>query len=176
MRLLMTLSSLSPLFFLWAVRGTELITDPCFTLVCLTMATFPSLFLLMRICTARKQNDKREIVIGDIEDHRAHVLVYLFAILLPFYREELATYRDLFAMLMALAFIGFLFYRLNLHYLNIWFSLFGFQAFMISPPADDNPYTVREPLILITYRRYVTSNDRVTAYRLSDTVYLERKT
>ncbi|MDQ7088938.1 MAG: hypothetical protein Q9Q13_14260 [Acidobacteriota bacterium] len=29
------------------------------------------------------------------EDHRDHILVYLFAMLLPFYSEDLATWRDL---------------------------------------------------------------------------------
>ena len=174
--MLMTLSSLSPLFLLWAIRGTTLVPDSWFVPGCLAMAFFPTLFLWIRILVAKKQNDRRELVVGSVDDHRAPVLVYLFAILLPFYREELATYRDLSAMFLALTFIVFLFYHLNLHYLNVLFALFGYQAFMISPPVDENPRTGREPFVLLTYRRYLASPDRLTAYRISDTVYLECKT
>ena len=123
-----------------------------------------------------KQNDKREIVVGSVDDHRAHVLVYLFAILLPFYREELATCRDLLSMMLALAFIVFLFLHLNLHYLNVLFALFGYRTFMVSSPMDQNPHTGREPVVLITYRRYLDSPNKLNAYRISDTVYLECKT
>ena len=83
-RLLMTFSSLSPLFILWAVRGTKLIPDTWFIPGCLALAILPTLFLGLRIQTAMKQNDRREIVVGSVDDHRTHVLVYLFAILLPF--------------------------------------------------------------------------------------------
>ena len=79
-------------------------------------------------------------------------------------------------MITALMFIVFSLWHLNLHYLNVWFALFGYRAFMISPPPDDNPYTGREPYVLITYRRYLASHDCLTAYRLSGTVYLEPKT
>lgn len=137
------------------------------------MAFLPTFFLLMRICIAKKHNDKRNIAIGSVEDRRSYVLSYLFATLLPFYREELETCRDLFAMLAALSFIVFMFFHLNLYYLNILFPIFGYQIFMIWPPVDENPYAGREPFILITDRRYLTSGKNLIGYRLSNTVYLE---
>ena len=172
-RLFMTLSSLSPLFILWAIRGQKLIPDIWFVPACLLMALLPTLCLLVRIYIAKKGNDKWDITIGSAENHKTHVLSYLFAILLPFYREELETYRDLFAMLAALAFIVFLFLYLNLYYLNILFPIFQYQAFIIWPPEDDNPYTGKEPFTLITSRYYLISGDRLKGYRLSNTVYLE---
>lgn len=175
-RLLMVLSSLSPLFILWAVRGNDLIPDRYFIGACAFMVVVPTTFLLWRIHTAQRENDKRELTIGASEDQRSHVLVYLFATLLPFYREELATCRDLMAMILALAFIVFLFWRLNLHYMNVCFAIFGYKVFTVSPPRDENPYTGREPFILITCRRSLLPDDRLVAYRLSDSVYMEMKT
>ncbi len=74
----------------------------------------------------------------------------------------------------ALIFIVYLFWRLNLHYMNIFFAILDYRVFTVSAPQDENPYTGREPFVLITRRRNVVRGDRIVAYRLSDTVYLER--
>ena len=169
----MVLSSLSPLFILWAIRGNRVIPDAYFIGACILLALLPSSFLWLRIRRSRRDNDKRELTAGGSEDHRSHVLVYLFATLLPFYREEITNYRDLAAMIVALLFIMFLFWRLNLHYMNVFFAIAGYQIFTLSPPKDDNPHTGRESYVLITHRRVVFSGDRFYAYRLSNTVYLE---
>ena len=137
----MVLSSLSPLFILWAVRGNELIPEFYFIIACALMVVVPNVFLQWRIWKARKDNDKRELTAGTLENHRSHILSYLFATLLPFYREELSTCRDLAAMIVALVFIVFLFWRLNLHYINIFFALRGYQVFTVSSPQDGNPHT-----------------------------------
>jgi len=118
-RLLMVLSSISPLFIIWAIRGSGLIPDQYFLILCGIMVFVPYAFLLLRIRTARKLEEKRELVVGTAEDHRDHILVYLFAILLSFYAADLSTWRDLAAALVAIGFIVFLFWHLNLHYMNI---------------------------------------------------------
>lgn len=169
----MVISSLSPLFILWAIRGNCLIPDKWFIGGCLLMVIVPTFFLWLRLYTVKKKNDTRNLVAGISEDHRSHVLVYLFAILLPFYREELVTYRDFAGMLVALSFIIFLFWHLNLHYMNFLFPAFNYRIFTVFPPEDKNPYTGREGFVLITHRRALLPGDRFSAYRLSDTVYLE---
>lgn len=172
-RLLMVLSSISPLFILWAIRGNSLIPDRWFIGSCVLMVFVPNAFLWLRIRTAQKQSDKREITVGTADDHRDHILVYLFAMLLPFYSEDLGTWRDLGATVAALAFIVFLFWHLNLHYMNLLFAALGFRVFTIYPPADGNALTGKTRQALITRRVSLASGDRIVAYRLSDTVYLE---
>jgi hypothetical protein len=172
----MVLSSISPLFVLWAIRGNGLIPDRYFVAFCLLMVVVPYAFLWLRIRTARKLQEKREIVVGTAEDHREHLLVYLFAMLLPFYATNLGTWRDLAAALAALSFIVFLFWHLNLHYMNLLFAAFGYRVFTVYPPIDDNPLTGRASLVLITRRATVGTGERLTVYRLSDTVYLEMDT
>ena len=172
-RLLLVLSSVSPLFILWGVRGTTLLSDTVSIAICAIAVVAPNAFLGLRIRTAKKLRERREITVGDAEDNREHLLVYLFAMLLPVYAVDLVTWRDLSAALAALAFIIFLFWHLNLHYMNLVFALFGYRVFTIYPPTDENPLTGRDRLILITRRVGVPSRTRVTACRLSDTVLLE---
>jgi len=172
-RLLMVLSSISPLFILWAIRGNSLIPDLYFIGFCALMVVVPNGFLWLRIQTAKEQSDKREITVGTADDHRDHILVYLFAVLLPFYSEGIGTWRDLGATVAALAFIVFLFWHLNLHYMNLLFAVRHFRVFTVYPRADGNPLTGRTRQALITRRVSLVSGDRIVAYRLSDTVYLE---
>ena len=172
-RLLMVLSSISPLFILWAIRGSNLIPDRYFIPFCVLMVVVPNAFLWLRIRTAKKQADKRELTVGAADDHRDHILVYLFAMLLPFYSEDLGSWRYLAASLAALAFIVFLFWHLNLHYMNLLFAALGYRVFTLYPPADGNPLTGRTRHAVITRRVSLASGDRLVAYRVSDTVYLE---
>lgn len=125
-RLMMVLSSISPLFILWVIRGNSLIPEYYFLGFCTFMVVVPSGYLWRRIVTAKKLKQLRPIVVGKAEDHRDHLLVYLFAMLLPFYAVDLGTWRDLAAVLAALGFIIFLFWHLNLHYMNILFAAFGY--------------------------------------------------
>lgn len=172
-RLLMVLSSVSPLFILWAIRGNSLIPDHYFIGFCALMVVLPNAFLWLRIRTAKKQRDRREITVGSADDHRDHILVYLFAMLLPFYSQDLGNVRDLAATLAALAFIVFLFWHLNLHYMNLLFAALGYRVFTVYPPVDGNPLTGKTRHALITRRVSLTSDEQLVAYRLSDTVYLE---
>ncbi|MDX2206155.1 MAG: hypothetical protein SFU57_00790 [Gemmatimonadales bacterium] len=172
-RLLMVLSSISPLFVLWAIRGNSLIPDKWFMGLCALLVFVPNAFLWLRIRTAIKQSDKRGITVGTADDHRDHVLVYLFAILLPFYSENLGSWRDLGATVTALAFIVFLFWHLNLHYMNLMFAVLRYRVFTIYPPADGNPHTAKTRQVLITRRVNLASGERIVGYRLSNTVYLE---
>lgn len=172
-RLLMVLSSISPLFILWAIRGNGLIPDRYFIGFCALMVIVPNAFLWLRIWMAKKQADKRELTVGTADDHRDHILVYLFAMLLPFYSEDLESWRYLGASLAALAFIVFLFWHLNLHYMNLLFAALGYRVFTVYPPADGNKFSGKTHQAVITRRVSLSHGDRVVAYRLSDTVYLE---
>lgn len=172
-RLLMVMSSISPLFILWAIRGNSLIPDHYFIGFCALMVLLPNAFLWLRIRTAKRNNDRREVTVGTADDHRDHILVYLFAMLLPFYSEDIGTLRDLAATIGALLFIVFLFWHLNLHYMNLIFAVLGYRVFTVYPPADGNPLTGKTRHAVITRRVSLAPNEKLTTYRLSDTVYLE---
>lgn len=172
-RLLMVLSSMSPLFILWAVRGTRLIRDRYTVSICAALVVLPNAFLWARIRTAKRSRDRRDLVVGSAEDHRDHVLVYLLAMLLPFYPIDVGGWRDLAALLVALLFIIFIFVYLNLHYTNPVFALRGYNVFTVFAPADENPLTSRTGNVVITRRAALEPGKHISAYRLSNTVYLE---
>lgn len=172
-RLLMVLSSISPIFILWAIRGNSLVPEPYFLSFCGIMVILPNLFLWWRIQTARKLQEIREITVGSAEDHRDHLLVYLFAMLLPFYTANLSSWREVATALAALGFIVFLFWHLNLHYMNIVFAAAGYRVFTIYPIDDNNPLSGKTGFVLITKRIAVGPRSQVRCYRLSDTVYFE---
>jgi hypothetical protein len=174
-RLLMVLSGLSPLFLLWAIRGSKIVPDRYLITGCALMVVLPNLFLWLKTRITLRQRVQKELMVGTAEDHRDHLLVYLFAMLLPFYSIDTNNWRDFAALLIAVGFVVFLFWHLNLHYMNIIFAIRGYRVFTIVPPADENPFSGRTSLVLITPRTMIRSGDRVIAYRLSDTVYFEAK-
>jgi hypothetical protein len=172
-RFLMVLSSISPLFIIWAISGNELIPDKIFISFCVLMIIVPNLFLYHRFSTSRRLGEKRKLVTGKAEDHRNHLLVYLFTMLLPFYAIDFNTWRDLVAVLAGLAFIIFLFWHLNLHYMNIILAIFGLRIFTIYPTGNAGEYSSKSPWILITRRINIPENESIIVYRISDTVYIE---
>jgi hypothetical protein len=67
----------------------------------------------------------------------------------------------------------FLFWHLNLHYMNLAFAVLGYRVFTVYPPADGNPLTGKTRYAVITRRVSLSTDEKLTTYRLSDTVYLE---
>lgn len=174
-RLMMVLSSLAPLFLLWAVRGISSVADRYLVPLCLAFAVVPTLVLLARIRICIRSNDAVTITIGTYEDHRDHLLVYLVAMLVPLYQADLKTTRDTLANLVALLLIIFLFFHLRLHYMNVLFALRGYRVYTVTPPESVNPASRREPFVLLTSRPYLAKSDSIRALRLSNTVFMEQR-
>lgn len=172
-RLIMVLSSMSPLFVLWAIRGSKLLPSGYFVGGCVLMVVIPNAFLFLRLWVAKRQSDTREIVVGKAEDHRDHLLVYLFTMLLPFYTTSLADWREFTATLVAVCFIAFLFWNLNLHYMNVIFAALRYRIFTVYPPEDENPFTGKEAVVIITRRSLLSKGQKILPYRLSNSVYWE---
>lgn len=174
-RLMMVLSSISPLFILWAIRGNTVFPEIWFLSFCGIMVIGPNLFLWQRVKIAKGRKDRREIVAGHAEDHRDHLLVYLFAMLLPLYSMSIDGCRDFASILVAIAFIVFLFWHLNMHYMNIFWAFRNYRIFTVTPVKDDNPLSGKAPWVLITYRTHIEPGEKIFAYRLSRSVFLEEK-
>jgi hypothetical protein len=172
-RLLMVLSSLSPLFVLWAVRGVKNVPDVWLWTICGSLILVPNLALWLRLRITRRRNDTKTLTVGESDDHREHLLVYLFAMLIPLYDANLGSTRDTLATVLAFAFIVFLFWHLNLHYMNILFALFGYRVFTVYPDAGKS--AGQQSFVLLTSRGHLASGQEVRAYRISNTVFFEPK-
>lgn len=175
-RLIMVFSSMAPLFVLWALRGSPIVSDAFFTPICIAFSVLPTLWLCRRVQTARRNNEIKVIVVGQADDHRDHILVYLFAMLLPFYTVSLGGAREFAATILALAFVIFLFWHLNMHYMNLGFALRGYRVFTITPPSGNgNPYAGRSAFVLLSKRADISAGESITTYRLSDSVFIEKQ-
>jgi hypothetical protein len=171
----MVVSSLAPLFLLWAIRGAPPISDRYWIATCLVLAVVPSLTLLWRWQIARRRNDHRTIVVTAARDQSEHLLVYLFAMLLPLYTANLANERELLAVAAAFALIVFLFWHMNLHYMNIAFAALGYRVYTIEMAS--RPGEGGKSVILLSKRTAAPpAGASVDSIRISDTVFVEKKT
>ena len=173
-RLIMVISSLSPLLLLWTITGFGCISDAIFIPIAASVVVISHLIIWYRFRRSIRLNDKHPFTVDRVEDNRQFVLVYLLATLLPFYRGEIDGIRDVVATLFALGIIVFLFMRLNLHYVNIGFVILGYRIYTVLPPREIQNASTSQPLILITKRRNIQSNTNINAYRISDNLYWEK--
>ncbi len=141
--------------------------------VCASLIVVPLTFLILRVVVVWNSEGTGQVEVGTVEDNRTHLLAYLFATMLPFYRSSLDTWRDLAAIGIALAFIVFLFWYLRLHYVNFLLALFHYRVYTVFPPDGTEGFHRRTPLVLITRRNFLSRGELLTARRLSDTVYWE---
>jgi hypothetical protein len=131
--------------------------------------------LLWRWRIAKRRNDHRVIIVATARDQSEHLLVYLFAMLLPLYTTNLANERELFAVAAAFVFIVFLFWHMNLHYMNIGFAALGYRVYTIEMASRSGEQG--NSVILLSKRRVLPpAGTSIDGLRISDTVFVERDT
>jgi hypothetical protein len=173
----MVVGSLSPLFILWAIRGTHNIPDEWWVAFCIACATFPNLVLYLRWRIANSRNDHRIILARSARDQSEHLLVYLFAMLIPLFGVDLDSTRDELSVLVAFGFVVFIFWHMNLHYMNVLFALFGYRVFTVeaalsrTPGAENRTTTV----VVLSKRHSIAPSTELDTIRLSDAVLVERE-
>lgn len=177
-RFCMILSSLTPLFMLWALRGNKIIPDYCLWGLCAFLIAFPNLILWLRLRKAKtgKRKKTRKIKVLSCKDQREHLLVYLFAMILPLYTAGMETERDLFALLGAFAFIVFLFWHMNLHYMNLLFAFWGYKVFTVGAAGttDAQPEDEAEcTFVVFAKKDQLRKGEWIEAYRIDDLILLD---
>jgi len=172
-RVLMVISSLAPLFLLWAIRGAQPVPD-CFWIGgCLAFAVLPTMALIRRWRVAIRQNDRRTVVVSAARDQSDHLLVYLFTMLLPLYTANLGNTRELVAAAASFVFIVFLFWHMNLHYMNLGFAILGYRVYTVVMPGQAGARGIS--VILLSKRTSPPeAGTEVDGMRLSDTVFVEK--
>lgn len=175
-RLLMVLASFWPLFALWGIKGPSqsTIDHRDWAIGCALLVVIPNLVLFLRYSIASVNRDTRTIRIVSAKDQREHVIVYLFAVLLPLFDANQNSVADQLAVIFALFFVIAVFYSLNLHYLNLAFSFRGFRCYSVVTEvlgADLKPG--KELLVVLSPRAELTSGDEITAIRVSNSVLVE---
>src|SRR5260221_6880056 len=84
-RFLMVLSSFWPVFVLWGIKGTDLFDRETWISICAAFIVVPNFILWCRWRIAKRNKEVRALQAVEIRDQREHVIVYLFAVLLPLF-------------------------------------------------------------------------------------------
>ncbi len=94
--------------------------------------------------------------------------------LLPLYTANLANERELFAVAAAFVFIVFLFWHMNLHYMNIVFAVLGYRVYTVEMAAQRG--SPGSAVVLLSKRNSPPlAGASIDALRLSDTVFVEKE-
>jgi hypothetical protein len=175
-RFVLVLSSLSPLFILWAIRGSEAVDDAWWISFCAAAVIIPNLFLWAQITTARRRDNTKTIQVASAKDQNEQLLVYLFAMLIPLFGVELNTPRGLVALLFAVLFVAFVFWHMKLHYMNLFLALAGYRIFTITTGdgarnAGDSQEA--HSYVVITKRHSIEVGGSLTGLRLGGNVLVD---
>lgn len=169
-RLIMVLASMTPLFVIWAIRGSACIEDSYFISMCIFFVLFPNLILYLRIRTAKENNNTKIITVKSVKDQTDNLLLYLFAMLTPLISGDLDHIRPFFTMIGALVFLIFLFWHLNLFYLNIVFALFGYKIYTIYSNESTDDF---KPFILLSKKFHLSQESQLITWRISDSIFID---
>lgn len=171
----MVLASLSPLFVIWAIGGPATpFSGLRFEILCAGAVVVPNLIWLLRLKIAQRNKDTVRRTVGVCTDSSHHLFTYLLTMLMPLYAPNMESPREFLAVLFALAVIVLLFWRFNLHYMNIFLALCGYNILTIQPQNVDNPVSSMTPSILVSKKNHFQPGETIVAYRLSNTVLWEK--
>lgn len=173
-RFLLIWSSLSPVFLLWALRGTGAFADKAFVPICIALFAAPSLALWLLWRRNVDIGNVRTIEVRTSQDPKDHLLTYLFAMLLPLWQAGMSTPRDLYATLAALVLVIFVFWHMGLHYMNVLFALRGYRVYTVQAgDAGDNQKLLT--YAVISKRSHIPAGGApLTGYRLGGNVLVDK--
>lgn len=173
-RFVLVISSLSPLFVLWGIRGTNSVEDKYWVPICAALVILPNLFLWLMVVRTRSSNNNITFKITAPRDQREHLLVYLFAMLIPLYDANMGGARDLAAVSATFIFVAFLFWHLKLHYMNLIFAIKGYHIFtvdvQIASQGDSPNFTT---YAVISKRQRLEEGMTLAGLRLGGNVVLD---
>lgn len=179
-RFILVWSSLSPVFVLWAIRGVDAIEDKYWIPICVVLFLLPTLVLWLILRQARKSENTKTINISSAKDQREHLLTYLFAMLIPLFDANTDGMRDLIATSLAFIFVIFLFWHMRLHYMNLFFAMWGYRIFTVEARIGTTEKDRRQDRFvtyaIISRRHYIPDDDTLTGYRLGGRVLFDRAT
>lgn len=175
-RFILVWSSLSPVFLLWAIRGTKAVDETYFTLVCLVLFLAPTILLWAFWSRSKARNTVRTVKVIKAEDPKDHILTYLFAMLIPLFQSNIDDKRQLAVAIVALCMITFLFWHMRLHYMNFVFALLGYSIFTVKVDAgvDARGPKPAHTWVIISRRSAISDGEALTGYRLGGLVLADK--
>lgn len=168
------LSSYLPLFALVGARSIGKSTSIALACAGLVVAGAVGTILFFR--TARhKPLGRYEIL--DVQKRDGDVAAYAATYLLPFVTVFSDDLRDVLTLAAFIAFLGIIYVRSRLIYVNPLLALFGYHLWQVIPVtagAEHREGQTRWPRYLLTQRSTLYSEQKVSAYRILDDLLLDK--
>ncbi len=125
----------------------------------------PYLILRLRIYRSVKSNDTFLLNVTEVKSNKEYLFTYLFTVLLPLYSVAITNKRDFSAMIVAICFVIFVLWNMNLHFINILLALQGYKVYTIES---------HDCAVLLTRRvRFAADLKELKVHRLSNSVFIE---
>lgn len=175
MRLALVVWSLSPVFLVWAIRGSGMISQLWLWVAAMLATLGPALIYLGSVNLAKQSGtggNLEQLTVKRLTDRREHLLSYLFPLLLSVWSLDFKTHRELLAFFVVISFTGIAFWHLQLTYVNIWFAIAGYRSVQVERVSDQS-HTLR-PIILLTRNGRLCENTQINALRITNNLYLDQ--
>lgn len=167
--------ALSPVFFIWAIRGSAVVNQFWLCGLAATTIVLPALFFVWRLRQVKSSStggDIEELTVRRLTDRREHLLSYLFPLVMSSWEFDFKSPRELIACLFVMLFTGIAFWHLQLTYVNLWFAIAGYRSIQVERNSTKN-HPLR-PIILLTRDNRLLEGGKVEAYRLTNCLYLHK--
>lgn len=171
LRFLLLISSVSPVFALLAIRGSEFDSEwynTIYSMVLWGMVVISFLPLFIRCKIA-----KDEKVVLNISEHvlpcTDEYSTYILSIALPLCQNNLESINQLPYFIAMIVFVLVVFYIFNLYYLNLFFYLLGYKLYKITSEKTHS-------FVVITKKDIQEIiNKKVVAIRLTNSLFWEKE-
>lgn len=169
------LSSYLPLFALVGIRSIGKVT--AVAVVCAVLVVAGGLGTVLFLRSARRKPLGRYELL-DVQKRDGDVAAYAATYLLPFITVFSDDLRDVLTLAAFIIFLGIIYVRSRLIYVNPLLAVFGYHLWQVIPvtaraePRDKQP---RWPRYLLTRRSNIYSRQEIGAYRILDDLLLEEE-
>lgn len=171
LRFLLLISSISPVFALLAIKGSDFKIETyntIYTYIMCGIVVVSFLPLILRYYIAKDEKIRLSTntnITPCIEEYSTYIL----SIALPLCQNDLTSTSQLSFFIATIVFVIIVFYIFNLYYLNIFFYIFGYKLYKVTPQNSHNYVIISKKEI-----QEIQSKD-IIAVRLTNSLFWEKE-
>jgi hypothetical protein len=176
-RLMLILSSFSPLWLIWWARGLppfpavvmaghSFAGSTVASVAVVLLSLLPTGLVAWRWHRATKKRQFITYTLHSVEDGRGQIFEYLLAVLLTMFFVDIGTPRALGAALAAFSLIVWVFAHMDLHHANLLVGLRRYRIYLCHLDGHN-----RRPIIVLA-RQMPPTNQALDLLRLDDRLYV----
>jgi hypothetical protein len=166
------LSSYLPLFLLIGIRSIS--ESNLIAIVCGVLVLAGAFGTLLFLSTSRRKSRGRYELL-DVEKRDGDVAAYAATYLLPFVTVFSGHWRDVLSLAAFIAFLGVIYVRSRLIYVNPLLAFFGYhlwQVIAVTAGSDSTTTDARWPQYLLARERGLQKKQSISAFRVADDLLL----